>query len=205
MWRILIILATAHWSACGPAISGEIAEYDYCGADIDGVDNCEHRVFFTDDLYNTNVGGLSGMDSKCRDAAVAAGLERDYVAIASDSNVDAKDRIPAQGALYNFTDAATRVRIVSDMSLLWGASPVLEAAILYSNLYNTTAGVLAWMLTGTNKYGTKLNDNCNNWAATAGFNFGRGNTHQSDSSWINQGAVSGCTAVLGFRIYCVSK
>ncbi len=193
-------------SACITAeVEGQISEYNYCGATLDGVTDCEHRVFITETLYNNSVGGLSGMDARCNSAANSAGLQRNYVAIASDDNTDAINRIPKSGPLYVFSAPNTRHRVVSDMSLLWmGISTTLENPINYTEEYNVPSIPLSWTLSGTNNRGYRTVNNCNNWTATGGFNGVRGKGNLSGPDWIEEGPY-GCTASLTLRIYCVSQ
>ena len=48
----------------------------------------------TSSSWNGNLGGLSGADAKCQQAANATGLGGTWVAWLSDSTHNAKDRIP---------------------------------------------------------------------------------------------------------------
>jgi hypothetical protein len=55
------------------------------------------RVFITRNLYNGNLGGLSGADQICQREADALGLEGKFQALLGDENISAKERLNLDG------------------------------------------------------------------------------------------------------------
>jgi hypothetical protein len=62
-------------------------------------------IFITSALYDGNLGGLVGADSRCRGAAGAAGLGPGFVAVLSNSTTNAMDRAPVTGEIRDTTGA----------------------------------------------------------------------------------------------------
>jgi hypothetical protein len=63
-----------------------------------------YTVFVSSTLYNGNLGGLSGADSKCQDLAKAAGLTGTYKAWLSDTTTSASYRLTHAGVPYVLVD-----------------------------------------------------------------------------------------------------
>jgi hypothetical protein len=68
-----------------------------------------HTVFVSSKLYDGNLGGLSGADSKCQALATAAGLTGTYKAWLSDSTTSAAYRLTHASAPYVLVDGTTVV------------------------------------------------------------------------------------------------
>ena len=79
----------------------------------------EAIVFVTSGSYSTNLGGLSGADSKCTSAATAAGYSGSWTAIPSDSATAAINRLPFNWATLKRTDGAV---VASGWADLWDGS-----------------------------------------------------------------------------------
>lgn len=154
-----------------------------------------HIMFVTSTAYNGNLGGLSGADQKCQDAADAEALSGAWIAVVSDTTVAAKDRLNDYGSkpVYN--------RVGDEMAANWDTiwASGISTAVLYQENGSEPAANDVW--TGTNAAGTAAN-RCSDWTSNSdGVNGYYGARNSVTSAWIYSGNTS-CD--LTKRVYCIS-
>ena len=89
------------------------------GGECDGYNSrTRHTVFITSARYFGDMGGLSGADTICQNAATAAGLSGTWKAILSDSTTSAESRLNFNGGII-YNNAATPAIIANDKADLF--------------------------------------------------------------------------------------
>ncbi|MCD6478004.1 MAG: hypothetical protein J7K87_03300 [Candidatus Aenigmarchaeota archaeon] len=191
--------------------SGQSCYCEYQQSCNCGIDKCENEngcivtpyriIFVTSEVYNGSLGGLSGADAKCQELASNAGLSGTFVALLSDSNTDARNRISNCYLKNTHGDV-----ISTDCDDLWDGS--IENAINYDENGNLIAnGYYVW--TGSNKTGQyEENNSCRDWTSdkdgwTTGDDedFGHlGLSNENSFNWVDI-ISSGCNNKN--RLYCV--
>ncbi|HRS54072.1 MAG TPA: DUF1554 domain-containing protein [Bacteroidales bacterium] len=147
--------------------------------------------------YNGNLGGISGADNICQNAANNASLPGNFVAWLSTSSVNAKDRIG--NAVYIRTDNAL---------IAYGKADLLDGSIM-NNINKDASGndVGDWPVwTGTSVNGTVItNKHCNNWTSSSssydGWIGNRGSTSSTWTDYMGASGWSGCNTSFG-ALYC---
>lgn len=182
--------------------SGTVTNSDITTANV----NCTvgKVTFITSTVYDGNLGGLAGADTKCQARATAAGLPGTYKAWLSDNTGSPSSR---------FTQSANPYILVDGTKLAnnWGdlIDGTLLSAINKSELGGAGGvgtvgcpGASVW--TNTNTNGTQLNggSSCNNWSSTAGSSIW-GQQGQLSSSWTNW--CSGGTCSWTDPLYCFQQ
>jgi hypothetical protein len=165
----------------------------------DGCEQAGHTVFVTSALYNSNLGGLSGADSKCASLASAAGRSGNWRAILSTSTVNARDRFPGAGPI---ADPQGRV-VANGMSDLWDGTIQRRIELNESGVSRGTT--LVWSGTATTGNRDSWTGYCSNWTTTGTSGVQTGRTDYTDYRWIalHIGAArTSCTANLA--LYCMS-
>ena len=167
----------------------------------DGIADGDHRIFVTMTQYDGNLGGLSGADSYCSQAASSAGLERTYRAILSTDTVAAESRLNITGAVYIFSDDSTRSLVAASGIDFWGTDTEnLRNTISISELY-TVVSSNVWTGT-TSEGGTMGTQNCNEWqSSSSGQNSFYGSSTALDSTWVENSPES-CNNIN--HLYCIS-
>jgi hypothetical protein len=151
------------------------------------------NVFVTREAYNGALGGLTGADAICQDAAVKANLPGTWVAWLSDDNTDARDRIRdgQYELLLNDTIVAEDLADLTDGSLI---APIRLAE---DQLIRTGK---VW--TGTQTDGTRTGSNCSGWTTVADSEQGTfGVSDQTDEGWTDDGSQS---CIEERSLYCFS-
>lgn len=150
-----------------------------CDGDVD----CERVIFVTKGAFNGKLGGLSGADQKCFEAAKAnpALAGRPFRAWLSDSTGSAAGRVPHGTKPFRRTDGtivATSYTDLTDKTL--SLPPVLDET--GQMLPGPTFSRSVW--TGTSPAGTSNNIHCNDWSSdTVTASGGFGYADQTDETW----------------------
>lgn len=188
-------------SSCEASLIGEVSQ-----SMSDGVPTWHHRLFTTKLKYAPNLGGLSELDVRCRAQASSAGLTRSYVAVASDSTVDARDRITSEAPITAYSKTLGEVEIARDPSHFFDVAThgnLLSAPKwdpYGDEIVDTDAGVL----TGSTATGT-VTLNCTDWtAAGVGQDHHYGAFIQTGSTFLSSTGFGACAPALIYRIYCIS-
>ncbi len=161
-------------------------------------DICPKRVFVTAEFYKGDMGGVTGADQKCMDAA-KAGLKptlqgKSFVAWVSVPSGSAFDRIWSEGK-YARIDG----KLVSN-SIEGLRKGLLNPIVVTQNNTTISADFDVW--TGTQGDGTVIG-NCTDWGKEK--TVGRGKTGQAtaiDSQWTDH-MDRGCGQKA--RLYCFEK
>ncbi|MEK6860963.1 MAG: DUF4215 domain-containing protein, partial [Nanoarchaeota archaeon] len=158
------------------------------------------RVFVSSEKYTGNLGGIYGADEKCQNLALKAGLQGSWIAILSDSNIDARDRVvDPPWPLYNMRDELVAI----SKEDLWDGS--IENPIKYDE-YKGEVNDNVW--TGTFPDGTRdVNAVCENWFVgdskmfSENYNSEEGYNSGSldDSGSSASGSVSGFASQSGYN------
>jgi hypothetical protein len=161
-----------------------------------GDQNCPRIAFVTRAVFDGNLGGLSGADKKCNDAAKAvpalAGLT--FGAWLSDSDNAARSRLPQGKQNYTSNDAA-KTPIATNFDDLTDGT--VMAAIQFDETGKSISddpNEFVW--TGTLDNGESAADTCQNWTVneiTTPVDGLVGDTMLTDSGWTNDVSVS-CNA-----------
>jgi hypothetical protein len=128
----------------------------------DGVEATEHRIFVTSTTTNAALGGLSGADQFCQQAAKDAGLSRTYKAILSTTHKNAKDRISIRGAIYKVYNSGNKSKVAADERELWGGG--LHENVNITEM-GTTVGNSPWTATNSSGIYSGKGD-CGGWEET---------------------------------------
>jgi hypothetical protein len=149
-------------------------------------------------LFDGNVGGLDGADTKCTDAADDGGT---WTAWLSDPNGNARDRIrDGEYQLLNGTVVANDKADLTDGSL--------DAAIdLDENLDTVQSGFESHVWTATETDGNYGDSGtCFNWTSNDALDFGQvGESTAVDGTWTDVdpgGSVGGNNCAGVNRLYC---
>ena len=153
------------------------------------------KAFVSSTLTTGSMGGLTGADALCNNAAKAAGLPGSYTAWLSTTAVNASDRIQADGPwqLVNGTEIAkTKADLVKgslaqrfDKDEKGNTPPPAEDRV--------------WTATGPN--GNFSAGDCNEWLGTGGQGL-VGEAEQTDGDWTAL-TNEACTEVN--RVYCLQQ
>lgn len=162
----------------------------------DGCDNCVkefRRVFVTSKVFTGNLGGLTGADQKCQDAADAAALPGLYKAWLSVAGESPTERFVHSLVPYRQVDG---VEIAKDWNDL--TDEQLAAALVVSE-FNGPAGtgmhscapIVITVWTGTRASGSAVDGDyfCGDWIGSGEGISGRGGA--TDSAW-TQACIAKC-------------
>lgn len=192
MKKFLFLVSFYVLVSCGVQDSSE---------DRDGISDADHRVFVTAMAFNGNMGGTTGADSYCMQAAAGANLERDYRAIIGDDTNSAESRLNITGAIYMYTNSATRELIAASGIDFWNTGlDFLKNSINKTEVY-TTVNSNVWTGT-TSEGGTTATQNCNEWQSSLSSVVGfYGDSSSTGESWV-EGNVDDCDQFN--HLYCIS-
>jgi hypothetical protein len=151
-------------------------------------------VFATSRQYlMKDLGGLEGADSACNDLAADAGLEGNFVAWLSTSEVDAKERLGEASGWVNTRGepfARTATELLDGFAVYY--------PVRYDEKGEPAYG--AYVATGTSADGTQ-DDNCVDWTSDAPSDLvRRGNQTAASPYWTAEFGDFGCDQ--GYRLYC---
>ncbi len=162
-----------------------------------------HRVFMTAEAFTADFGGLAGADAACAAAAAAAGLDGVWMAILSDADTGARDRLTITGPIE--TTAGARVAE--------GADDLWDGAIRSPIAVDATGrppGGRPDVWTGTDADGSpdaRANSFCSGWGRLdrplGGVEIGRGDL--VDARWIAfyRDGASAYACSSAARLYCI--
>ncbi len=157
----------------------------------------ECLLFVTSSVHTGNLGGLSGADEKCKNAAEK--LYGTYKAVLSDSTNNAKDHAVSCAGPFirrdNTVIAATPAILFNDMDFP-AAISIDETG---TNLKDAMMEERVW--TGTKANSDTAEDLCGDWAQTTG-NGRFGQLGAVANAWVSNG-VENCGNE--FRLYCVQQ
>lgn len=153
----------------------------------------EHTIFVSSADYSGDFAGFGPADDLCTQLANDAGLAGTYLAILSDSTIDARDRIVVTGPVRNVMGEL----IAENEADLWDG--FIAAPVGYTEM-----GVqfLASPHTGTLADGTNSGENCGDWTLSGGASGTVGDAGYAGDQWIDSG-TAGCSQSLPF--YCISQ
>lgn len=178
---------------------------EQCGADEEcasgkcSASTCAQTIFVTRSTYQGKLGETSGADQKCNDAASAANLGGDWIAVVSDSDRGARSRIDVQFPLYNRDGDP----VATSQNDLWdlNSPPALENEILYDQ-YGDPHPADVWTGTGIDGDGNNYCSDDNAWDTTdAGGTVGRSDA--TDGTWLNATGDQSCSKQAA--LYCIEK
>jgi len=153
------------------------------------------RVFVTDIIFNGNLGGLAGADTKCTDAATAANppLSRTWTAWLSGEGTDAIDRI-AEGQ-YRLLDGTVLANNKANLT-----DGDIDAPINLNENLVTEPGGNVWTATGVDGTNPGVGD-CQDWLTDDPGQSGRpGRLSEVDARWTDIGGGNTCDKNL--HLYC---
>jgi len=157
-------------------------------------------IFVTKNYWSGAMGGLNGMYEKCQVSANYAGLSGTWIALASDLNTQAKDRIPDTAYyLLNGNMIASSKADLFDRTII--------TAINVDEYGNKVPDSTVW--TATKYSGVPLpgwSMNCHDWSwISEGYVGGIGSTSRNDYGWIDigDGSGSGKPCDQTSKIYCI--
>lgn len=166
-----------------------------------------HEIFVTSTDYDGNMmagttghasafaDGYEGIDFRCQYSADQAGLSGTWRALASFSDLDAKDKIAIRGPIYNMNSEL----IATDATDLWDNS--ISATINYSETGADVGSKIVFTATQATGAKTTYYSFCGDWTTTAGYQF-YGRTYDVNAYWAhyNGTACSGTNP-----IYCINQ
>ncbi|MFH1399309.1 MAG: dockerin type I domain-containing protein [Candidatus Woesearchaeota archaeon] len=159
-------------------------------------------VFVSSQVYNGNLGGLSGADAKCNALAKQAGLTGSFKAWFSDQSVDVKDRFTVKDKPYVLKNGKP---VANDFADILSCSP----SCLLNKINITEKGLAApttissvW--TGTASTGAKIgadgNSNCKSWTQSSNSYTGQVGSYAAiNGEWTSKTKYQ-CN--LQFSLYC---
>lgn len=153
---------------------------------------------FTGDLRNGQANAQEGADDICQDAAQAAGLGRDFVAVLGGGSIGSlTDRVQLCGQVRNLNGA---VLFDSLQDMVAGGS--LPDSTITNQSSTTVASVTAW--TGLTSSGAGTASNCANFVSTSsGAQGGVGSfTSNTTGGWLGA-TTQACSS--SARLYCMSQ
>jgi hypothetical protein len=162
---------------------------DDCDNDIDQFDiDCvpeNLRIFLSSTTYQGDLGGFSGADMKCQTRADAAALGGVWIALVSDNNSNAIDRlVNCNNKAWILLSGPPNV-VADDKQDLFDET--IQQAINVDEFANDVKDGYAW--TGTLSNGIAGDTNCENWTQNDNQIFGiRGSaelTKNIPNSWVN--------------------
>jgi len=197
-------------------VPGDRAECDFgsctdtfhctdCGNDIcmepENRCNCPHdcgvvapgNIFVTNQTFTGNIGGLSGADKKCQEAAGCAGYRGTWIALLSTETIYAGERLPKTEFVNMDGKRVAKNHIdISDGSLI---NPIL-------NEYGEETKHVAW--TGSYAYPFLIYTEiaCNDWTSSAESIRGTaGNANMTNFEWMEWNYVQSCAKKAS--LYCI--
>lgn len=191
----------------GPADVPEVSVPE-ASPDTGGPDLTPKRVFVTSKMYMGNLGGRSGADDKCQQAAIDAtatipdASSSTWIAWLSSNNKNAIDRITHEGP-YQLLNGIEVVRNKAQL-ISGGLSHAIDRNE-HNVAYTENRGV--W--TGTRKDGT-MDATCNGWSDSTDAFFGTlGSALSKDDGWTKGAPQPGQTdnwhCDVAVALYCFEQ
>lgn len=166
-------------------------------------ESLSYVIFVTSQLFKGKLGGRTGADQKCRDAAAGARLPGSFRALLSTSDKSASALFWNDRAVENM-----KGEVVSDASKIWSGS--IQKPVKYDEHGQPVSG-LAW--TASDAFGgferipvssTFAYASCNQWKSEdASMGGGVGDPNAIDGSWFD--TTGGNTCDTQAHLYCISQ
>jgi hypothetical protein len=153
----------------------------------------EHTIFVSSVDAFGDIGSIAAVDELCNQLATDAGLDGTWLAVLSDSTVDARERISVTAPIRNVMGDL----IAEDQDDLWDG--FIGAPVRYNE---SGEEFLASPFTGTQPDGTAAAENCENWTRASGGDGMIGDAGYAGSGWIET-SVASCNH--GYPFYCISQ
>ena len=154
---------------------------------------CEHLVFVTAEFWNADLGGLSGADDKCAEAAEALGGT--WMAVLSTAAQSAASRIQVQGQVCDLQGAV----IADDEIQWWSAS---HHAAINVTQHAEELPATSWRVwTATNPAGEATTNDCTQWTSDGGVAT-VGDAQRSDGWWVFAEPQNLQQCGFNGRLYC---
>lgn len=153
-------------------------------------------IFITDGTWKgSEIGGLTGADSKCQSEADTQGLTGTWKAVLSTSTVNAIDRFPGlSGRLQNVVGNEVVAEITTDFwSGSRGSIPILKP--------DGSEPSGQTIFTGTLNGGSKATNHCSDWTSDA--SNGRAAIHTMNQAFFDNSHSSNCNVAR--RLYCLRE
>jgi hypothetical protein len=127
-----------------------------------------NRAFVTHDIFSADLGGLSGADTACAAAAVAGGLDGNFIAVMSTSATNAIDRLRGSRG-WARVDGVPIVDTPDELFDNAGSSPTGELNPLALDEHGNALSPPVIIWTGTNGSGNYdvAYGSCGDWTTTA--------------------------------------
>lgn len=153
-----------------------------------------HTAFITAATHMGDLEGLTGADSICQGEADSASLDGTFMAILSDSEENAKNRIEILGNVFDTNGNL----IASNSTDFWDGT--LGNSIKYTASGSELTSKNTW--TGSDGTGTYSTNACSDWRNKTGtVNGSFGINSNTDSTWLSS-ATSTCSTAN--YLYCIS-
>jgi hypothetical protein len=148
------------------------------------------RLFTTKLGHDANLGGLTGADATCTNAATAANLGGSWVAWLSTSTVNAIDRIPDVGPW----------KLINGVVVFNNKAGLALAPIVPPNVDEYGGEVRTQVWTGTSVGGTGGGTPCGDWTKNVSAEVAvAGNSSFNEGTWTNAFNIT-CSSVA--QLYC---
>lgn len=155
-----------------------------------------HRIFTTSTTHDGNMGGITGADAICTQAASNAGLVGTWKAVISDATMDARDRLRIAAPVLDMND----VKVADNQTDFWDGT--LDSIPNYTET-GAAVPTASFVRTGTKSDGTKDASTCLNWTTNDVNEFGKsGYPSLADYRWL-EFADRRCHLVQ--RLYCINQ
>jgi hypothetical protein len=146
------------------------------------------RVFLTHQRFLGSLGGLTGANAKCNDAAAAAGLVGNFIAWLSTSTVNAVDRLADVGP---WTDTQGTL-VFADKNAVVTTGPMTALWYDERGQFLSTANI--WTGTrfdGVYQWGAVMAPPCQEWTSATGADGARvGQVGRTGSEWTSYSGTS---------------
>ncbi|MFV1976837.1 MAG: hypothetical protein ACC651_13890 [Candidatus Scalindua sp.] len=192
---LIIFLFLISLGGCGSSSSSDAGSGSTGGSSGSGT----KYIFATSSIYDGNLGGLSGADSKCALVATAGALSGTFQAWISNDSTNAIDRITGNGPWY-LTDGTLLFNNKAGLTL----TPMSNINKDENGQFVNTGGGYVW--TGTDLGGTSNTaiGNCSNWTTNLpGVNGLVGSIVANNIGW-TESLSQGCSNV-STHLYCLQE
>ncbi len=178
--------------------------YGRMGAEAPSNINCDSfykKVFITSSVFNGSLGGLSGADTFCQNAADNAAVAGTYLAWLSDSTTAVKDTFIKSQHPYVLLDGRIFAWNWNDLAVK-SISTYLE--IDENGATVTDESVWTGTLPSGESYSTNSGEQCDNWTSEAGVYSGlAGRSSSGTSGWSMMMGLQLCSN--SYRLFCFEQ
>jgi hypothetical protein len=187
-------------TGCAVQLLGEISD-----PMSDGVPIGHARIFLLPRAGNGALGGTAGADLLCQNAALGAGLKRNYSAMISTTTRSVFSLIKDTGTPVSlYSSSLGAVLVSATWAQIWNTQSIL-APIRYGPNGQSIEGEF-FALSGTvPSTGTVNGANCSDWTVANPAIQVPGDSSQTDSKWINSLAGQDtCDSSTPQGLYCIA-